>query len=437
MYYNSERLEDAMLLFSEFTKLKSPVLWTAMISGNIQNDCCEEALLGYQEMRKFNVMPDQATFASALKACSTLASMQDGRKIHSLIFHTGFDTDELTRDKSHPSAGEIQALLKDLTALMKDEGYFADIGSVMDGEEPLFLGPGYVSLKKADIGIAVDDATDAARSASDIVLTEPGLSVIISAGLTSRAIFQRMKNYMLGFMLLALIWKFDFLPSMVLIMQFLMMRVFGVSTLEKTATDDFRKLASAIYLQVATLIVVYANWSFAAIEKLTGVELDGKAWDLVFENRIAFTRKDFGKEQHELQWAHAQRTLHGLQVPEPEIFRETTNFNELNQLAEEAKRRAEIARLRELHTLKGHVESVVKLKGLDIETIKQCGESWKSSTDPRLPRMLMQLYSLVRDMLAFCRSWGEAAEQCFYGAERLLLCHAKEAAVHQHFLCWF
>ncbi|PHU20001.1 Pentatricopeptide repeat-containing protein, mitochondrial [Capsicum chinense] len=96
MYYNSRRLEDASLLFSEFTKLKSPLLWTAMISGNIQNDYCEEALLGYQEMRKFNVMPDQATFASALKACSTLASVQDGRKIHSLIFHTGFDTDELT-----------------------------------------------------------------------------------------------------------------------------------------------------------------------------------------------------------------------------------------------------------------------------------------------------------------------------------------------------
>jgi H+-transporting ATPase len=51
------------------------------------------------------------------------------------------------------------------------------------------------ALKKADIGIAVADATDAARSASDIVRTEPGLSVIISAVLTSRAIFQRMKNY--------------------------------------------------------------------------------------------------------------------------------------------------------------------------------------------------------------------------------------------------
>lgn len=55
------------------------------------------------------------------------------------------------------------------------------------------------ALKKADIGIAVADATDAARSASDIVLTEPGLSVIISAVLTSRAIFQRMKNYTVSY----------------------------------------------------------------------------------------------------------------------------------------------------------------------------------------------------------------------------------------------
>jgi len=51
------------------------------------------------------------------------------------------------------------------------------------------------ALKKADIGIAVPDATDAAWSASDIVLTQHGLSVIISVVLTSRAIFQRIKKY--------------------------------------------------------------------------------------------------------------------------------------------------------------------------------------------------------------------------------------------------
>jgi H+-transporting ATPase len=69
------------------------------------------------------------------------------------------------------------------------------------------------ALKKADIGIAVADATDAARSASDIVLTEPGLSVIISAVLTSRAIFQRMKNYTVSCMLLMFLTKLtSFLP---------------------------------------------------------------------------------------------------------------------------------------------------------------------------------------------------------------------------------
>ncbi|KAL0311196.1 UNVERIFIED_CONTAM: Plasma membrane ATPase 3 [Sesamum angustifolium] len=301
------------------------------------------------------------------------------------------------------------------------------------------------ALKKADIGIAVADATDAARSASDIVLTEPGLSVIISAVLTSRAIFQRMKNYtiyavsitiriVLGFMMLALIWKFDFPPFMVLIIAILndgtimtiskdrvkpsplpdswklaeifatgvilggylaMMtviffwaayktdffpRVFGVATLEKTAHDDFRKLASAIYLQVSTisqalifvtrsrswsyverpgLLLVAAfliaqlqlkefGWGWAGVIWLYNIifyipldiikfliryALSGRAWDLVLEQRIAFTRKkDFGKEQRELKWAHAQRTLHGLQVPDTKLFNETNNFSELKSV---------------------------------------------------------------------------------------------------------
>ena len=53
------------------------------------------------------------------------------------------------------------------------------------------------ALKKADVGIAVEGATDAARAAADIVLTAPGLSVIIEAIYRSRKIFQRMKNYVI------------------------------------------------------------------------------------------------------------------------------------------------------------------------------------------------------------------------------------------------
>jgi H+-transporting ATPase len=51
------------------------------------------------------------------------------------------------------------------------------------------------ALKKADCGIAVSDATDAARAAASIVLTTPGLSVIIDAIKESRRIFQRMNSY--------------------------------------------------------------------------------------------------------------------------------------------------------------------------------------------------------------------------------------------------
>lgn len=63
-------------------------------------------------------------------------------------------------------------------------------------------------LKKASIGIA----TDVACGASDIVLLiEPGLNVIVSAVLISRAIFQRMENYMLFPLLSKLCWDLCFL----------------------------------------------------------------------------------------------------------------------------------------------------------------------------------------------------------------------------------
>merc|ERR1712137_552936 len=348
------------------------------------------------------------------------------------------------------------------------------------------------ALKKADIGIAVADATDAARSASDIVLTEPGLSVIVSAVLTSRAIFQRMKNYtiyavsitiriVLGFMLIALIWRFDFSPFMVLIIAILndgtimtiskdrvrpspvpdswkLREIFATGVVLgaymavmtvvffwiahdtdivtekfglKSISGNTDELTAALYLQVsiisqalifvtrsrswsfierpglllvtafiaaqlvATVIAVYASWGFARIEGIgwgwaafiwvysvityipldilkfiTRYALSGKAWDNLLQNKTAFTsKKDYGRGEREAQWVMAQRTIHGLHRPEV-MFNDKGN-NELSEIAEQAKRRAEVARLRELHTLKGHVESVVKLKGIDIDTIQQ------------------------------------------------------------------
>ena len=53
------------------------------------------------------------------------------------------------------------------------------------------------ALKQADVGIAVSDATDAARAAAALVLTAPGLSVITHAVEESRRIFERMMSYII------------------------------------------------------------------------------------------------------------------------------------------------------------------------------------------------------------------------------------------------
>jgi H+-transporting ATPase len=74
-----------------------------------------------------------------------------------------------------------------IVELLQDKGHI--VGMTGDGVNDA------PALKKADSGIAVAGATDAAKSAADIVLTKPGLSVIIDAIKESRKIFQRMTNY--------------------------------------------------------------------------------------------------------------------------------------------------------------------------------------------------------------------------------------------------
>ncbi|CAN0877805.1 ATPase 10, plasma membrane-type [Linum grandiflorum] len=340
------------------------------------------------------------------------------------------------------------------------------------------------ALKKADIGIAVAGSTDAARSAADIVLTEAGLSVIISAVLTSRAIFQRMKNYtiyavaitiriVVAFSILALIWKYDFPPFMVLIIAILndgTIMTIAKDRVQPSPTPDswklneifvtgivigtylalstvlfywivvdtvifetfFRvgsissdpeKVSSAVYLQVsiisqalifvtrsrswsfierpgillmcaflvaqlvATLIAVYVHLSFASICGIgwewAGIVwlyclifyipldilkfavrygLSGEAWNLVFDRKTALTsKKDYGKDERAARWvlSHTSQQRLSSAIDFPKVRR--SSF-----MAEQAWRRAEMARLGDLHNCR-QSESVLKLKNLDLK----------------------------------------------------------------------
>lgn len=121
------------------------------------------------------------------------------------------------------------------------------------------------ALSRANVGIAVEGATDAARGAADIVLTEPGLSTIVHAIRQSRIIFQRMRNYsiyacavtiriVVCFAILAFAFKFDFPPFMVLIIALLndgTIMTLSVDRVLPSSTPDSWDLAEIFSFAVA------------------------------------------------------------------------------------------------------------------------------------------------------------------------------------------
>ncbi|KAF8348510.1 hypothetical protein F5887DRAFT_950386 [Amanita rubescens] len=134
------------------------------------------------------------------------------------------------------------------------------------------------ALSRANVGIAVEGATDAARGAADIVLTEPGLSTIVHAIRGSRIIFQRMRNYsiyacavtiriVVCFSVLAFAFKFDFPPFMVLIIALLndgTIMTLSVDRVLPSSTPDSWDLmeifsyaiAYGVYLTASTIALV-------------------------------------------------------------------------------------------------------------------------------------------------------------------------------------
>ena len=114
------------------------------------------------------------------------------------------------------------------------------------------------ALKKADCGIAVSGATDAARAAASIVLLSSGLSVIIDAIKESRRIFKRMNSYaiyriaetlrVLLFMVLSIL-VFNFYP--VTAVMIVMLALLNDGAILSIAYDNVRYHESARSLEHA------------------------------------------------------------------------------------------------------------------------------------------------------------------------------------------
>ena len=152
------------------------------------------------------------------------------------------------------------------------------------------------ALSRANVGIAVEGATDAAHGAADIVLTEPDLSTIVHAIRGSRIIFQRMRNYsiyacavtiriVVCFTILAFAYKFNFPPFMILVVTLLndgTIMTLSFNHILPSKTPDSWDLAEifafaiaySLYLTLSTIVLVIVILETNFFQDKFGIHLE-------------------------------------------------------------------------------------------------------------------------------------------------------------------
>jgi pentatricopeptide repeat protein len=92
IYARCGDLGDARNTFDRLNN-KHVASWNAVMSGYTQHELGWEALCLFGEMcRSYDCTPDEATFVTASKACSTMSMLESGRCIHSHIAESGHES---------------------------------------------------------------------------------------------------------------------------------------------------------------------------------------------------------------------------------------------------------------------------------------------------------------------------------------------------------
>ncbi|KAG6392398.1 hypothetical protein SASPL_146615 [Salvia splendens] len=84
LYAKSGDLGSAHILFDMLRK-RNLISWNALIAGYVQKGMDEVGLSLYHRMRQLGWMPDQYTFASVFRACSSLAFLEQGKLAHGVL----------------------------------------------------------------------------------------------------------------------------------------------------------------------------------------------------------------------------------------------------------------------------------------------------------------------------------------------------------------
>jgi H+-transporting ATPase len=155
----------------------------------------EDSAETIRRAREHGIQVKMVTGDNRAIAKQIAAQLGLGKDIHAAdeLFDQGGGTSALSKDveaRVEAANGFAQVFPEhkfDIVQVLQDKGHI--VGMTGDGVNDA------PALKQANAGVAVSGATDAARAAADLVLTAPGLSVIVEAVEQARRIFERMNSY--------------------------------------------------------------------------------------------------------------------------------------------------------------------------------------------------------------------------------------------------
>ncbi|KAJ7566960.1 hypothetical protein O6H91_02G125700 [Diphasiastrum complanatum] len=92
MYVSCGSLEEAHRVFENLEE-KDVVSWNALIAGYAQHGQGQHALELFKRMQQEGMSPNETTYVAALKACSNIAALDEGKLIHAQILKAGLELD--------------------------------------------------------------------------------------------------------------------------------------------------------------------------------------------------------------------------------------------------------------------------------------------------------------------------------------------------------
>ncbi|XP_020547610.1 putative pentatricopeptide repeat-containing protein At1g56570 [Sesamum indicum] len=145
LYAKAGDLDTAHILF-DMLVMKTLISWNSIIAGYVQKGLEEVGLSLYHRMRQYGWMPDQYTFASVFRACSSLAILEQGKQAHGILIKSQISGNVVVSSAlmdmyfkcSNPEDG-FQVFVKSLernvitwTSLISGYGLHGQVSEVLD-----------------------------------------------------------------------------------------------------------------------------------------------------------------------------------------------------------------------------------------------------------------------------------------------------------------